>query len=76
MDLGAGGARCAACRPARLWGPVVGAAVVILVRDALGPGLGGHGELLLGIVFVLVVYLLPRGAAGLAGLRPFRRRRP
>ncbi|MBN9113689.1 MAG: branched-chain amino acid ABC transporter permease [Pseudonocardia sp.] len=59
-----------------LWGPVVGAAVVILVRDALGPGLGGHGELLLGIVFVLVVYLLPRGAAGLAGLRPFRRRRP
>ncbi|GAY08078.1 branched-chain amino acid transport system permease protein LivM [Pseudonocardia sp. N23] len=58
-----------------LWGPVVGAAVVVLVRDALGPGLGGHGELLLGIVFVLVVYLLPRGAAGLTSLRPFRRRR-
>ena len=64
-----------------LWGPVVGAALVVLVRDALGPSLGGHGELLLGVVFVLVVYLLPRGAAGLAGLRPvrlrpFRRRSP
>lgn len=58
-----------------LWGPVIGAAVVVLVRDALGPGLGGHGELLLGIVFVLVVYLLPRGAAGLTTLRPFSRRR-
>lgn len=58
-----------------LWGPFVGAAVVVLVRDALGPSLGGHDELLLGVVFVLVVYLLPRGAAGLASLRPFRRRR-
>ncbi|MBC3194362.1 branched-chain amino acid ABC transporter permease [Pseudonocardia sp. C8] len=58
-----------------LWGPVVGAAIVVLVRDALGPGLGGHGELVLGIVFVLVVYLLPRGAAGLATLHPWRRGR-
>ncbi|MEQ3551396.1 branched-chain amino acid ABC transporter permease [Pseudonocardia nematodicida] len=57
-----------------LWGPVLGAAIVVLVRDALGPGLGGHGELLLGIVFVLVVYLLPRGAAGIGSLRVRRRR--
>jgi branched-chain amino acid transport system permease protein len=55
-----------------LWGACVGAALVILIRDALGPGLGGHGTLLLGIVFVLVVYLLPRGAAGLR----LRRRSP
>jgi branched-chain amino acid transport system permease protein len=48
-----------------LWGACLGAALVIVVRDALGPGLGGHGTLLLGVVFVLVVYLLPRGAAGL-----------
>jgi branched-chain amino acid transport system permease protein len=48
-----------------LWGACLGAALVILVRDALGPGLGGHGTLVLGLVFVLVVYLLPRGAAGL-----------
>jgi branched-chain amino acid transport system permease protein len=48
-----------------LWGACLGAALVIVIRDALGPGLGGHGTLVLGIVFVLVVYLLPRGAAGL-----------
>lgn len=48
-----------------LWGAVLGAALVVLVRDALSPALDGHGPLVLGIVFVLVVYLLPRGAAGL-----------
>ncbi|SHN38204.1 branched-chain amino acid ABC transporter permease [Cryptosporangium aurantiacum] len=57
-----------------LWGAAVGAALVILVRDALGPALDGHGELLLGVVFIVVVYLLPRGAAGLATVR--LRRRP
>ena len=54
-----------------LWGACIGAALVILVRDALGPSLDGHGTLVLGAVFVLVVYLLPRGAAGLQ----LRRRR-
>lgn len=58
-----------------LWGACLGAALVILVRDALGPSLGGHGTLVLGIVFVLVVYLLPRGAAGLR-IRPGRRTGP
>jgi branched-chain amino acid transport system permease protein len=58
-----------------LWGPVLGAAVVVLVRDALGPSLDGHGPLVLGIVFVVAVYVLPRGFAGLAGLR-LRRSRP
>lgn len=48
-----------------LWGACLGAALVIVVRDALGPSLDGHGTLVLGVVFVLVVYLLPRGAAGL-----------
>ncbi len=51
-----------------LWGPVLGAAVVVLVRDALGPTLDGHGPLVLGVVFVVAVYLLPRGFAGLAGI--------
>ncbi|WP_091367873.1 branched-chain amino acid ABC transporter permease [Geodermatophilus telluris] len=58
-----------------LWGPVLGAAVVVLVRDALGPTLEGHGPLVLGIVFVLAVYLLPRGFAGLAGVSAAVRRR-
>ncbi|MFW3168658.1 branched-chain amino acid ABC transporter permease [Geodermatophilus sp. CPCC 206100] len=56
-----------------LWGPALGAAVVVLVRDTFGPTLEGHGPLLLGLLFIAAVYLLPRGVAGLAGLR---RRRP
>jgi branched-chain amino acid transport system permease protein len=55
-----------------LWGACLGAALVIAIRDALGPSLGGHGILVLGVVFVLVVYLFPRGAAG---VRLRRRRR-
>lgn len=53
-----------------LWGPVLGAALVIIIRDAIGPSLDGHGALLLGLVFIAVVYVLPRGAAGI-----LRRRR-
>ena len=52
-----------------LWGPCLGAAVVVLVRDAVGPSLGGHGPLLLGVVFVAAVYLLPGGIAGAAAPR-------
>jgi branched-chain amino acid transport system permease protein len=48
-----------------LWGPCLGAAVVVIVRDELGPSLGGHGPLVLGLVFVVTVYLLPGGIAGL-----------
>jgi branched-chain amino acid transport system permease protein len=56
-----------------LWGPILGAAVVVLVRDTFGPQLDGHGPLLLGLVFVVAVYVLPRGFAGLGGA--FGRRR-
>lgn len=52
-----------------LWGACLGAALVIVIRDVLD--LGGNGTLVLGLAFVLVVYLLPRGAAGLRlGRRP------
>ncbi|MFH5821922.1 branched-chain amino acid ABC transporter permease [Georgenia sp. AZ-5] len=51
-----------------LWGPVIGAAVVILVRDWLSTFVDGRGGLLLGLVFVLAVFVLPRGIAG-AGVR-------
>ena len=57
-----------------LWGPCLGAAVVVLVRDEIGPSLGGHGPLLLGLVFILAVYLLPGGIAG--RLRAALRGRP
>lgn len=48
----------------RLWGAVLGAALVTIVRDDIGASLGGRGPLLLGIVFIAVVYLLPQGFAG------------
>lgn len=55
-----------------LWGPVIGAAVVVLVRDWLSGYVSGHAGLMLGLLFVVAVYLLPRG---LAGLRPLTRLR-
>ena len=57
-----------------LWGPILGAAVVVLVQYTFGPQLDGHGPLLLGAVFVVAVYVLPRGFAGLGGLLTRRQR--
>ena len=48
-----------------IWGPCLGAALVVLVRDTLGPSLDGHGPLVLGLVFIAVVYALPHGIAGI-----------
>ena len=48
----------------KLWGAVLGAALVTIVRDDIGASLGGRGPLLLGLVFIAAVYLLPRGFAG------------
>jgi branched-chain amino acid transport system permease protein len=50
-----------------MWGAVAGTALVVLARDYVGGYLAGRGALLLGVVFVLAVYLVPRGLAGLAG---------
>ena len=47
-----------------LWGPAIGAAVVVLVRDWLSTYVDGKGALMLGILFVVAVYTLPRGIAG------------
>lgn len=49
-----------------LWGACVGAALVVGVRTFLGDEFVGKGELMVGVLFVLVVYLLPRGIAGIA----------
>lgn len=48
-----------------LWGPVIGAFIVIFVRDWLGGVVPASGTLMLGIVFVLAVYMLPMGVAGM-----------
>jgi branched-chain amino acid transport system permease protein len=50
-----------------LWGPCAGAAIVVVLRDVLGPRLGGHGSLVLGLVFVAVVFALPGGLSRLRG---------
>jgi len=44
----------------RLWGACLGAALVVVVRDYLGPDLDGHGPLVLGLVFIAIVYVLPK----------------
>jgi branched-chain amino acid transport system permease protein len=44
-----------------------GAAIIIVVRDVIGANTSGHGPLLLGILFALVVYLLPGGLLGVSG---------
>lgn len=59
----------------RLWGAVLGAALVTLVRDEIGTQLGGRGPLLLGLVFIAAVYLLPRGFAGTPWRRILLRRK-
>lgn len=58
----------------RLWGAVLGAALVTIVRDDIGASLGGRGPLLLGLVFIAVVYLLPHGFAGTSWRRLLARR--
>lgn len=55
-----------------MWGATLGAALVVLTRDYLGGIIIGRGPLLLGLLFIAVVYLLPGGVSGLS----LRRRRP
>lgn len=43
-----------------LWGPCLGAAAVLAVRDHVGPAIGGRGPAVLGLAFIAAVYLLPR----------------
>lgn len=53
----------------KLWGPMIAAAVVVLVRDEIGVQFDGRGVLILGIVFVASVYVLPHGIAGIRDRR-------
>ncbi|MFB7058944.1 branched-chain amino acid ABC transporter permease [Streptomyces vinaceus] len=62
-----------------LWGACAGAALVWLTRDYLGnlEAVAGRGPLLLGLLFVVAVYALPRGLAGVRlPPRPARPVRP
>ncbi|MDJ1133635.1 ABC transporter permease [Streptomyces iconiensis] len=46
-------------------GAVLGAGLIVFTRDWLSASWPGHGPLLLGALFVIAVYALPRGLAGI-----------
>jgi branched-chain amino acid transport system permease protein len=48
-----------------LFGAVLGAVPLVLLFDVLSANFPTHFSILLGIVFVLIVYVLPRGVIGL-----------
>ncbi|ADD42523.1 branched-chain amino acid ABC transporter permease [Stackebrandtia nassauensis] len=48
-------------------GALAGVLLVIVARDLIGNHLPGQGPLLLGILFIVAVYLLPNGLAGRLG---------
>ncbi len=48
-----------------LVGPVIGAAVVLVLRDELSSLLLDRWELVLGVIFIVIVYVAPNGIAGL-----------
>lgn len=52
-----------------MWGACLGAALMVIMSDVVSQDLDGRGPLVLGVMFVLAVYLLPRGIAGLVSVR-------
>ena len=63
----------------RLWGAVLGSALVVACQVLLPEAWQGKGPLVLGVVLILVVYLVPGGFAGalsrvVARIRPRARR--
>lgn len=54
----------------RLWGPVLGAVPLFLLFEWLGANFPNHFSILLGALFILIVFALPNGVlAALEGLR-------
>ena len=49
----------------RLWGPVLGAVPLTLLFELLSARFPNTFTIILGCIFLLIVYLLPRGVAGL-----------
>jgi branched-chain amino acid transport system permease protein len=52
---------------AKLFGPVLGVVPLVLLFEVLTANFPNHFSILLGAVFVLIVYALPRGVVGLFG---------
>src|SRR6185295_1812522 len=55
---------------ASLFGPLLGAVPLVLLFEVLSANFPNYFSILLGIVFVIIVYLLPRGVIGLLPARP------
>lgn len=55
-----------------MWGACLAAAVVVLMTRVVSQDLDGRGPLVLGALFVLAVYALPRGFAGIRLGRDWR----
>jgi branched-chain amino acid transport system permease protein len=49
----------------RLWGPLLGVIPFTLLFDWVGANFPNHTSLLVGVAFIAIVYLLPRGVLGL-----------
>ena len=57
----------------RFWGPVLGVVPLVLLFEVLVKYFPNHFPIVLGVVFLLIVYALPRGVVGLVlkrGRRP------
>jgi branched-chain amino acid transport system permease protein len=57
----------------RLWGPLLGVIPLSLLFEYLNAYFPNHFSLMLGLVFLAIVYLLPKGVAGLLAHRPHTR---
>jgi branched-chain amino acid transport system ATP-binding protein/branched-chain amino acid transport system permease protein len=53
-----------------LFGPLLGAVPLVLLFEVLTANFPNYFSILLGVVFVLIVYVLPRGVVGLFPARP------
>jgi branched-chain amino acid transport system permease protein len=45
----------------RLWGPLLGAVPLFLLFEWLSANFPNHYSILLGVLFIVIVFLLPRG---------------
>jgi branched-chain amino acid transport system permease protein len=59
-----------------LLGPLLGAVPLVLLFEVLTANFPTHFSILLGIVFVLIVYVLPRGVVGMFDTGPRRSNAP
>jgi branched-chain amino acid transport system permease protein len=53
----------------RLWGPALGAIPLFLLFEWLSANFPNHYPILLGLLFIVIVFLLPRGVTGLLDRR-------